>query len=77
MITGFENICVLKTYLIVMRPILDSAYKKTRKKTYEFYITNWYYSYKVGTVFAMYQIMISKRTSWDQTRHKANGERGA
>ena len=34
------------------------------KNTCEIYIMNWYYSYKVGFVFTMYQIMRSKGTSW-------------
>ena len=36
--------------------------------SWELYITNWSYSNKVGIFFAIYQIMISKRTSWAGTR---------
>ena len=51
------QIGVLKTYLIVFRPIFDTNYKgKNRSKnTYEFYIKNWSYSYKVGFFFTMYK----------------------
>ena len=38
--------------------------KNRSKYTCELYITNWSYSNKVGIVFAMYQIMISKGTYW-------------
>ena len=33
-----------------MRPIFNQTYKENNrsKNTYEFYITNWSYSYKVG-----------------------------
>ena len=42
--------------------------KRNRSKnTYELYIKNWYYAYKVGIVFAMCQIMISKGSTWDGT----------
>ena len=53
-----------------MRPIFDRTYKGKNqvKSTCELYITNWYYSYKVGIIFAMYQIMISKGTSWYGSR---------
>ena len=66
MITKFENICIFKNYLIVMRPIFDTTYKggDRSKNTCEIYITNWSYSNKVGIYFAMYQIMISKGASW-------------
>ena len=49
MITTFENRCVLKFYVIVMKPIFDTTYKgKNRSKyTCEIYIMNWSYSYKV------------------------------
>ena len=61
-----------KTYLIVLRPIFNTTYKeKTRSKnTYELYITNWSYYYKVGIIFFMYQIMILKGTSWAEPRLK-------
>ena len=66
MITTFENICVLKNYLILLRPIFDTTYKGKNSLIYtcEIYITNWSYSKKVGIFFAMYQIMISRGTSW-------------
>ena len=53
MITTFENICVLKNYFIVLRPIFDTTYKgKNRSKyTCEIYITNCSYSNKIGIVF--------------------------
>ena len=65
MITTFENRCVLKNYVVVLRPIFDKMYKdKNRSKyTCELYITDWFYSNKVGIVFAMYQRMRSKETS--------------
>ena len=68
MITTFENRCVIKNYLIVLRPFFDTTYKgKNRpKNTCEIYITNWYYSYKVG--LAMYQSMRPKRTYWAEPR---------
>ena len=70
MITAFENRCVLKDYFIVLRPIFNKTYKgeNRSKNTCELYITNWSYSYKVVIVFAIYQIMISKGTSWVLTR---------
>ena len=42
-----------------MRPIFNVTYKgeNRSKNTYEIYIINWYYYYKVGIVFAMYQRM--------------------
>ena len=66
MITTFENRRVLKNYLIILRPIFNTLYKEKIRLKYkcEFYITNWLYSNKVGIVFAMYQIMRSKGTSW-------------
>ena len=69
MITTFEKRCVLKNYAIVLRPIFDKTYKgeKMSKYTCELYITNWYYYYKAGIVFAMYQIMKPEGTSWDGT----------
>ena len=72
MIITFENRCVLKNYVIVLRPISNTMYKgkKRSKYTCEIYITNWSYSYKVGIVFAMYQIMRSKGTSWAGPRPK-------
>ena len=53
----YENICVLKTYLIVLRPIFGTAYKggNRSKNACELYITNWSYYYKIGIVFAVYQ----------------------
>ena len=55
MITTFENRCVLKIYVIVLRPIFDKRTKgKNRPKyTCEIYIMNWSYSYKLGIVFVM------------------------
>ena len=39
--------------------------KKTGQKyIYDLFTTNWYYSYKLGIVFAMYQRMRSKGASW-------------
>ena len=66
MITTFKNRCVLKTYVIILRPIFDTTYKgKNRLKyTCEIYIKNLSYSNKVGIVFAFYQRMRSKKTSW-------------
>ena len=70
MITTFENRCVLNIYVIALRPIFDTAYKGGKRSKYsrEHYITNWSYSKKVGIIFAVYQIMISKGTSWDVPR---------
>ena len=75
MITKFDNICELKTSLIVLRPIFDTTYKwKNRSKnTHEFYIKNWSYSYKVGIVFALYQKLRSKGTSWAGPHHTKEG----
>ena len=66
MITTFENRRVLKHYLIVLLPIFDKMYKEKNrsKNTCELYITNWSYSFKVGTVFDMYQRMRPKGPSW-------------
>ena len=66
MITTFENRCVIKNYLIVLRPFFDTTYKwKNRSKNIrDIYIMNWSYSYKVGFFFAVYKIMILKGTSW-------------
>ena len=66
MITTFENRCVLKIYVIVLRPIFNKIYKGKRRSEYtcEHYITSWSYSNKVGIVFAMYEIMRPKVTSW-------------
>ena len=71
MITIFENRFVLKTYLIVLRPTFDTAYKggNRSKNTCKIYITNRSYSYKVGIVFVMYQIMRSDRKYWAKPRH--------
>ena len=47
----FENRCVSKTYIIVLRPIFGPTYKEKKhveKYVYKLYITNWSYSYKVG-----------------------------
>ena len=70
MITTFENRCVLKFYVIVLIPIFDTTYKGEIqvKYTCEVYITNWSYSKKVGIVFAVYQRMRSKETSWAEPR---------
>ena len=38
--------------------------KNNSKYTWELYITNWSYSKKLGIVFAMYQIIRLKGTSW-------------
>ena len=47
-------------------PIKRNHKDKNRSKyTCEIYITNWYYSNKVVIVFAMYQRIKSKETSWD------------
>ena len=72
MITTFENRYVFKIYLIVLIPIFDTTYKggNGSKYTCEIYITNWYFSNKVGIVFAIYQRMISKGTSWAGPRHE-------
>ena len=72
MITTFENRCVLKHYLIVLIPIFVTTYneKKRFKNTWEFYITNWSYSYKVIIFYTIYQRMRSKGTSWDGPRLK-------
>ena len=78
MITTFENRGVLKFYVIVLIPIFDTTYKgKNRSKyTCELYITNWSYSYKVGIVFAMYQIMRPKGKSWAGPRHSWSTNHG-
>ena len=49
-----------------MRPIFDQTHKgkNKSKNTYELYITNCSYSYKAGIIFAMYQSMRLKGTSW-------------
>ena len=55
-----------------MRPIFDTTYKQKKQVKiyiYKLYITNWYYSYKVQIVFAMYQRMILKGKSWAGPRH--------
>ena len=59
MITTFENIFLLKKYLIVLRYIFNTKYKGENRLKYtcELYITNWSYPYKVGIVFAMYHRM--------------------
>ena len=46
MITTFDNIFVLKSYIIVLRPIFDTTHKgkKRVENTYDFLITNWSYS---------------------------------
>ena len=49
--------------------------RNSYKNTYELYITNWSYSYKVGIVFAMYKRMRSKGTSWAGPRHKGTNKR--
>ena len=56
MITNFENRCVLKICVVLMRPIFDTTYKgeKSLKYTCDLYITNWSYSKKVVIVFAVY-----------------------
>ena len=61
----------IKNYLIILRPIFDATYKGENrpKNKCELYITNWSYSYKVGIVFIMYQIMRSNGTSWAGPRH--------
>ena len=60
----------IKHYLIVLRPIFNKKHKRKNrsKNTYELYIKHWYYSYKVGIVFAMNQRIILKGTSWDGPR---------
>ena len=65
----WKQMCI-KNYLIVLRPIFDTTYKGKNRMKYkcELYIMNWSYSNKVGIVFAMYQIMISKGTSWTGPR---------
>ena len=54
-----------------MRHIFSTTYKGKNRSKYicELYITNWSYSNKVGIVFAMYQVMISKGGSWAGPRH--------
>ena len=71
MMTTFENICVLENYLIVLRPIFDTTHKGKNwpKYTFGIYITNWSYYNKEGIVFAMYQRMIPKGTSWAGPHH--------
>ena len=72
MITTFENTCVLKIHVIVLRPIFDTTYKgkKRSKYTCDIYIRNWSYNYKVGIVFDMYKRMRPKGTTWAGPRHK-------
>ena len=55
----------IKNPSYIMRPIFDTTYKgkKQVKNTFEIYITNCSYSYKVGICFAMYQIMRLNGTS--------------
>ena len=67
---NIKNRCALKIYVIVLIPIFDTTYKaKNRSKcTCELYITNWYYYYKLGIVFALFQRMLSKGASWDVPR---------
>ena len=50
MMKTFENRCVLKIYVIVLRPIFDIMYKEKNRSKYtcDIYITNWSYSNKVG-----------------------------
>ena len=71
MITTFENRCELKNNLVVLRPIFDTTHKEKNRLKYtcEIYITNWYYSYKVGISFTMYQIMRLKGASWAGPRY--------
>ena len=70
MIATSEKRCVLKVYVIVLRPIFNTTYYEKNKSKYtcEPYITNSSYSKKVGIVFAMYQRIRSKGTSWDGPR---------
>ena len=67
----WKHMCI-KTYLIVLRPIINKTYKRKTRSiiTYELYITNWSYSYKLEMFFDMYRIMIPKGTSWAGTRLK-------
>ena len=57
-----------------MIPIFNTTYKgKNRSKyTCEIYITKWFYYYKVGIVFAMYQRMRPKGKSWAGPHHKVS-----
>ena len=65
MIKTFENIRVLKNYLIILRPIFDTTYKG--KKQIEIYMRALHHELvlfqQVGIMFAMYQIMRPKGTS--------------
>ena len=72
MITTFKNRCVLKTYVIILRPIFDTTYKgKNRLKyTCEIHIMNWSYFYKVEIIFVMYQRMRLKGASWAGPRQQ-------
>ena len=62
--------CVLKFILYYLDlSSIQSRNKRNRlKNTYELYITNWSYSYKIGIVFAMYHRMRLKGTSWSGLR---------
>ena len=58
-----------------MSIIFDTKNKEKQVKyTCELYITNWSYSNKLGIVFAMYQRMRSKGTSWDGLRQHSVGK---
>ena len=62
--------CVLKIYLVILRPIYNSTYKGGYRYifSWELYITNWTYSNKVGIDFTLYNRIRSKRRHWDGTR---------
>ena len=72
MITTFENRCVLKIYVIVLRHIFNTTYKGKNRWRYtcKIYIVNWSYSNKVGIVFDMYQKMRSKGKYWAGPRQQ-------
>ena len=61
-------------YLKFILQYLDlSSIQRTNKQNipkhiYDLYIINWSYSYKLGIIFAMYYITISKGTYWARPR---------
>ena len=67
---NIKNRCVLKIYIIVLRPIFDWRYKEKKRLKYTFniHIMIWSYSNNLGISFAMYQRMRLKGASWDGPR---------
>ena len=72
MISNFENICVLRTYLILLRPIFDTRYKggnEVKKCMWALYHELVLFLEKVGIVFTVYQRIRPKEESWSGPRH--------